>query len=119
MSGFKGVNDFNGANGLSGASRVVVAAVVAATFGLLAWADARGFAGAMPAWWLLPVVVVLAIGGVSELIRLCASRDLLLPTWLLRPAAVAIPIAAAFGAQAFGAATALASPAAAMGWAFR
>jgi phosphatidate cytidylyltransferase len=117
MSGFKGVNDFNGANGLSGASRVVVAAVVAATFGLLAWADARGFAGAMPAWWLLPVVVVLAIGGVSELIRLCASRDLLLPAWLLRPAAVAIPIAAAFGAQAFGAATALASPAAAMGWA--
>ena len=45
MSGFKGVNDFNGANGLSGASRVVVAAVVAATFGLLAWADAAFAAG--------------------------------------------------------------------------
>ncbi|MEI7780959.1 MAG: hypothetical protein WCJ18_03430, partial [Planctomycetota bacterium] len=111
------MNGVGSVNGLSGASRVVAAAVVAAAFGLLAWADARGFGGAMPAWWLLPVVVVLAIGGVSELIRLCAARNLLLPAWILRPAAVAIPIAAAFGAQAFGAATALASPAAAMGWA--
>jgi phosphatidate cytidylyltransferase len=104
-------------NGGSKASRVVVATAVAATFGLLAWADANGFGGAMPAWWLLPIVAILAIGGVQELVRLFASRDLLLPAWLLRATVVAIPLAAAFGAQAFGAANAFASPAAAMGWA--
>ena len=104
-------------NGLSKASRVVAAISIAAVFGLLAWADANGFGGAMPAWWLLPIVVLLAVGGAQELVRLFASGDLLLPAWLLRGAVVAIPIAAAFGAQAFGAATATASPAAAMGWA--
>lgn len=104
-------------NDASKASRVVVAAAVAATFGLLAWADANSFGGAMPAWWLLPIVVLLAVGGAQELVRLFASHDLFLPSWLLRGAVVAIPLAAAFGAQAFGAANAFASPAAAMGWA--
>jgi phosphatidate cytidylyltransferase len=104
-------------NGFSKASRVVVAITIAAVFGLLAWADATGVGGAMPAWWLLPIVVLLAIGGAQELMRLFATGDLLLPAWLLRAAVVAIPLAAAFGAQAFGAATATASPAAAMGWA--
>lgn len=104
-------------NGASRASRVVVAIAVAATFGLLAWADANGIGGAMPAWWLLPIVAILAVGGTQELVRLFASRDLFLPAWLLRAAVVAIPLAAAFGAQAFGAANAFASPAAAMGWA--
>lgn len=104
-------------NGPSKASRVVVAITIAAVFGLLAWADANGFGGAMPAWWLLPIVVLLAVGGTQELVRLFASRDLFLPTWLLRATVVAIPLAAAFGAQAFGAANAFASPAAAMGWA--
>jgi len=104
-------------NNASKASRVVVAAAVAATFGVLAWADANSFGGAMPAWWLLPIVVLLAVGGAQELVRLFASHDLFLPSWLLRGAVVAIPLAAAFGAQAFGAANAFASPAAAMGWA--
>lgn len=104
-------------NGRSRASRVVVAIAVAAVFGLLAWADANGIGGAMPAWWLLPIVAILAIGGAQELVRLFASRDLFLPAWLLRATVVAIPLAAAFGAQAFGAANAFASPAAAMGWA--
>jgi phosphatidate cytidylyltransferase len=104
-------------NDASKASRVVVATAVASTFGLLAWADANSFGGAMPAWWLLPIVVLLAVGGAQELVRLFASHDLFLPSWLLRGAVVAIPIAAAFGAQAFGAANAFASPAAAMGWA--
>jgi phosphatidate cytidylyltransferase len=104
-------------NGLSASSRTVVAALVAATFALLAWADAQGIGGAMPAWWLLPIVVLLAIGGVGELIRLMTSDDLFLPAWILRPAAVAIPIAAAFGAEAFAAAHSRASPAAAIGWA--
>jgi len=103
-------------NGLSGSSRLVVAAIVATIFAALTWADANGFGGAMPAWYLLPVVVLLAVGGVDELIRLFAARDLLLPSWLLRPLAVAIPLAAAFGTQAFVAETARASPAASMGW---
>ena len=83
-------------NGFSKASRVVVAITIAAVFGLLAWADATGVGGAMPAWWLLPIVVLLAIGGAQELMRLFATGDLLLPAWLLRAAVVAIPLAAAF-----------------------
>ena len=98
-------------------NRVVVAIVVAIVFAGLVWADATGLAGAAPAWWLLPVVIVVAIGGVDELVRLCGTRDLLVPSWLLRPAAVAIPLASACGAQAFSAATASAAPTAALGWA--
>ena len=104
-------------NDASKASRVVVATAVAAAFGLLAWADANSFGDAMPAWWLLPIVVLLAVGGAQEFVRLFAAHDLFLPSWLLRATVVAIPLAAAFGAQAFGAANAFASPAAAMGWA--
>ncbi|MFY8220368.1 MAG: phosphatidate cytidylyltransferase [Pirellulales bacterium] len=98
-------------------NRIVVAGIVATLFAGLVWADATGLAGAAPAWWLLPVVIVVAIGGVDELVRLCGTHDLLVPTWLLRPAAVAIPLAAACGAQAFSAATNLAAPTAALGWA--
>jgi phosphatidate cytidylyltransferase len=98
-------------------SRSLVAVIVAVLFAGLAWADANGVGGAQPAWWLLPVVVMLAIGGIDELIRLLAAHGLALSGWLVRPAAVAIPVATAFGAEAFGAATATASPAAAMGWA--
>ena len=98
-------------------NRIVVAGIVATLFAGLVWADTTGLAGAAPAWWLLPVVIVVAIGGVDELVRLCGTRDLLMPTWLLRPAAVAIPLAAACGAQAFSAATNLAAPTAALGWA--
>lgn len=81
-------------------SRVVVATIVLATFLALALADARGLGGAMPAWWLLPVALVLAVGGVDEMVGLFAARDLPLPGWLLRPAAVAVVLAAALGAQA-------------------
>lgn len=98
-------------------NRIVVAIGVAALFAGLVWADAAGLAGAAPAWWLLPVVIVIAIGGVDELVRLCGNRDLLVPSWLLWPAAVAIPFAAAAGAQAFSAATAIAAPGTALGWA--
>jgi phosphatidate cytidylyltransferase len=113
-------------NGVSKMSRVVVAIAVAAVFAMLSWADGNGFGGAMPAWWLLPIVVVLAVGGVQELVRLCGANDLILPIWLLRPAVVSIPLAAAFGAQAFGAVGAsqafgavgsAAAPSAALGWA--
>ena len=104
-------------SGVSKAHRVVMACAVAAVFTGLAWADATGLAGAAPAWWLLPVVMVVAICGVDELVRLCGARDRMLTAWILRPAAVAVPLAAACGAQAFSAATATAAPTAAMGWA--
>jgi len=97
--------------------RIAVGTAVAVVFLGLAWADATGLAGAAPAWWLLPVVIAIAIGGVDELVRLCGTRDLFLPSWLLRPAVVAVPLAAACGAQAFSAATATAAPPAAVGWA--
>lgn len=105
---------------MSGAAkvhRIAMGSAIATVFLGLAWADANGLAGAAPAWWLLPVVIAIAIGGVDELVRLCATRDLFLPSWLLRPAVVAVPLAAACGAQAFSAATATAAPPAAIGWA--
>jgi len=97
--------------------RIAMGITVAAVFIGLAWADATGLAGAAPSWWLLPVVVAIAIGGVDELVKLCGTRDLFLPSWLLRPAAVTMPLAAACGTQAFSAATAMAAPTAALGWA--
>ena len=97
--------------------RIAMGGAVAAVFVCLAWADAAGLAGAAPAWWLLPVVIAVGIGGVDELVRLCGARDLILPAWLLRPAALAIPLAAACGAQAFSATTSTAAPTAALGWA--
>ena len=90
----------NGARRSSLPSRAVVAGLLIALFVALAWADATGFGGALPAWWLLPLAVVLAVGGVDELARLFAARDLPLPAWLLRPATVAVVLSAAFGAQA-------------------
>ena len=97
-------------------SRVMFAALITATFAGLAWADWIGLGGASPAWWLLPVAVVLAVGSVDELSRLFAARDVVLPAWLLRPAVVAMVLSAAAGAAAFASATSTASPAATMGW---
>lgn len=104
-------------NGQAKVHRIAMGLAVAVIFAGLAWADACGLAGAAPAWWLLPVVIGIAIGGVDELVRLCGARDLILPAWPLRPATAAIPLAAACGAQAFSAATASAAPTAAIGWA--
>jgi len=97
-------------------SRAVVAGLLVALFLALAWADATGFGGAMPAWWLLPLALVLAVGGVDELARLFAARDLPLPAWLLRPATVAVVLSAALGAQAAIPAAGVPA-AAALGWA--
>lgn len=97
--------------------RIAMGVAIAAVFAGLAWADATGLAGAAPSWWLLPLVIGVAIGGVNELLRLCSTRDLFLPAWLLRPATAAVPLAAACGAQAFSASTAMAAPTAAIGWA--
>jgi hypothetical protein len=86
-------------------SRAVFAGPITAVFAALAWADWIGLGGAQPAWWLLPVAVVLAVGSVDEIVRLFATRDIQLPAWLLRPAVVAVVLAAAAGAEAFAAAS--------------
>lgn len=95
-------------------SRAVVATVLITAFTALAWADATGFAGVAPAWWLLPVLAMFAIGGVNELVHLFNARGLLMPSWTLRGGVVAIFIAVACGAQAFVAAAAVPAPVAAM-----
>lgn len=95
---------------------MLFAGLITAVFAALAWADWIGLGGALPAWWLLPVAIVLAVGGVDELVRLFAERNIAVPSWLLRPAVVAMVLAAAAGAEAFAAGASAASPSAAMGW---
>jgi phosphatidate cytidylyltransferase len=97
-------------------SRAIFAGLITAAFAALAWADWIGLGGAQPAWWLLPVAVVLAVGSADEMVRLFAARAIVLPAWLLRPAVVAVVLSAAAGAQAFAAGSSTASPVAAMGW---
>ncbi len=96
-------------------SRVIVASLVVAGFAGLAWADANGFAGAAPAWWLLPIAVAVAVGGASEAIRLLADHGLRVRGTLVRMATVGIVLAAAFGPQAFAADRQAAEPVASLG----
>lgn len=97
--------------------RAIMAVVLVLSFAALAWADAIGFMGVAPAWWLLPILVVFAVGGVNELARLFATRDLLLPAWTLRGGVVATFLAVAFGTQASVSHAGGAAPVAALGWA--
>lgn len=97
-------------------SRVLFAGLITAAFAALAWADWRGLGGSPPAWWLLPVAIVLAVGSVDEMVRLFAARGIALSAWLLRPAVVTVVLSAAAGAEAFAASESAASPSAAMGW---
>lgn len=96
------------------ASRATVATVLIAGFAALAWADATGFAGMAAAWWLLPALVMLAIGGVNELVHLFNASGLLMPSWTLRGGVVAMFMAVAVGTQAFVASSAVPAPVAAM-----
>ena len=97
-------------------SRAVFAGLITAAFAALAWADWIGLGGGRPAWWLLPVAVVLAVGSVDEIAQLFATRDIVLPVWLLRMAVVAMVLAAAAGSGAFASTPSTASPLDAMGW---
>ena len=99
------------------ASRAVVSACLITAFAGLAWADATGFLGGLPAWWLLPILIILAIGGVDELVTLYAGRGLKLPGGLLRAGVVATFVAVALGTQAFVAAADQTAPVAALSWA--
>ena len=99
------------------ASRAVVSICLITGFAGLAWADATGFLGGLPAWWLLPILIILAIGGVDELVALYADRGLKLPGGLLRAGGVAAFVAVAIGTQAFVAAADQTAPVAALSWA--
>lgn len=99
------------------ASRAVVSACLITAFAGLAWADATGFLGGLPAWWLLPILIILAIGGVDELVALYAGRGLKLQGGLLRAGVVATFVAVALGTQAFVAAADQTAPVAALSWA--
>jgi phosphatidate cytidylyltransferase len=66
---------------------------VLASFAALAWADALGIAGAPPIAWLLPVVLVVAVGGGREAVRLAAAAGIEL-------APVIVPVGAAVIAAA-------------------
>ena len=102
--------------GGSFASRVSVATVLIAAFTGLAWADATGFMGVPVAWWLLPILVVFAVGGVNELVHLFNAHGLIMPSWTLRGGVVATFLGAAIGTQAFVMHTGTSSPVAALGW---
>ena len=49
--------------------------LVASLFLTLAWADATGLGGSLPAWWLLPIAILLAVGGIDELVIASTSAD--------------------------------------------
>ncbi|MFM8291169.1 MAG: phosphatidate cytidylyltransferase [Planctomycetia bacterium] len=90
--------------------RAAVAVAVIAAFTALAWADATGAWGARPAWWLLPVALLLAALGARELVVLLAAAG--------RPVAGPIVVAGAAGivlAAAAGGGTAAVAPAT-LGW---
>jgi phosphatidate cytidylyltransferase len=87
-----------------------VAAAVIAAFAALAWADATAAWGARPAWWLLPVALLLAALGARELVVLLAATG--------QPVAGPIVIAGAAGivlAAAADGGTAAVAPAT-LGW---
>jgi phosphatidate cytidylyltransferase len=98
-------------------NRAIVSTGLIASFTALAWADATGFMGVAPAWWLLPILVLFAVGGVNELVHLFNAHDLLMPAWTLRAGVVATFLAVAFGTQSFVMQTGGAAPVAALSWA--
>lgn len=99
------------------ADRLVVSTVLIASFTVLTWADATGFMGVAPGWWLLPILLLFAVGGVNELVHLFNAHDLLMPAWTLRAGVVATFLAVTFGAQSFVMQTGRAAPVAALSWA--
>lgn len=97
--------------------RAIMAVVLILSFAALAWADANGFMGVAPGWWLLPILVVFAVGGVNELTHLLGTHDLLVPAWTLRGGVVATFAAVAVGTQASVVQASGGSPVASLGWA--
>jgi phosphatidate cytidylyltransferase len=78
------------------ASRLVAGAAILTTFAAFAWADATGLAGAPPAVWLLPVVLVISLGAGHEAVRLAAAAGIDLAPLLVPAGAAAIATSPAF-----------------------
>ena len=83
-------------------SRLFVSGTLIVCLTALAWADSTGFLGSLPGWWLLPVLILLAIAGVNEFISLYMSHGIRLKGGTLRVGVVAIFLAAAVGTAAGG-----------------
>lgn len=81
-------------------SRLIMAAVALAGFSTLAWADATGLAAAPPVVWLLPLAVVVALGGGREAVRLAAARGVGIAPVFVPCATAAIAVAPAIGVWA-------------------
>ena len=95
-------------------SRLFVSGTLIVCLTALAWADSTGFLGSLPGWWLLPVLILLAIAGVNEFISLYMIHGIRLKGGILRVGVVAIFLAAAVGTQAMVSDTGDAAPVAAL-----
>lgn len=98
------------------ASRAVVATAVVAVFAGLVWADATGLGGSAPAWWLLPVAVLVAARGAAEYAGLFTAAGVPVRGKLVQFATVVVALSAAVGAQPFAAGSEVVRPVAALGW---
>ena len=98
-------------------SRLFVSSILITCLTALTWADSIGFLGGSPGWWLLPVLILLAVGGVNEFIVLYMKRGIMLRGGILRVGVVAIFLAVAVGTQAMVSDNGSASPVAALSWA--
>lgn len=98
--------------------RTFISSVIIILFSALAYADATGFLGVPPAWWLLPVLILLGVGGVNELNNMFQMQDSVLPVWTLRLGVITTFLAVAFGTQNFDMDIHHVPPVAALGWAF-
>jgi len=72
--------------------RAAVAVFVAGGFAAVCWADATGFLGARPGWWLAPLAVVIAAGAAAEVVAMAAARGLDLRRLLVPAVAAALPL---------------------------
>ncbi len=98
-------------------SRLFVSSALISCLIALAWADSTGFLGSLPGWWLLPILILLAIAGVNEFISLYMNHGIRLEGGILRVGVVAIFLAVAIGNQAMVSNPGDAAPAVALGWA--
>ena len=98
-------------------SRFIVSSTLIVCLTALTWADSICVLGGLPGWWLLPVLILLAVGSVNEFVVLYKKRGLRLEGGLLRVGVVAIFLAVAVGTPAMVSDTGDAAPVAALSWA--
>ena len=92
-------------------SRVAVSVVIATPFSALCWADAMGVGGAAPAWWLMPVVMFIAVGGAGEAARMANDHGLAIGWPIVAAATALVPLIAVAAGHAPGT-----GPVAVLGW---